>query len=192
MHVLVYMTERQFRSVVHILKMGEEQLLYNVVFWYMDYYTMSQKNTLTNYQVICLPFTRSHPFLSNRRYIQSFIWLSRQLSEYSLVFKILKYTRTAHRNRLELFNTWKRTAGGKHGGSTTETASREMLQLNSSLCFSFKNRNSNIYLKRPSWHFTLAKWNNNLKHSVYQEILNSLLLGHDKNKTKHHDNGCLK
>lgn len=73
MHVLVYMTERQFRSVVHNLKMGEEQLLYNVLFWYMDYYAMSQKNTLTNYQVICLPFTRSDPFLSNRRYIQSFI-----------------------------------------------------------------------------------------------------------------------
>lgn len=41
MHVLVYMMERQFRSVVHILKMGEEQLLYNVLFWYMDYYAMS-------------------------------------------------------------------------------------------------------------------------------------------------------
>lgn len=41
MHVLVYMTERQFKSVVCMLKTGEEQLLYNVLFWYMDYYAMS-------------------------------------------------------------------------------------------------------------------------------------------------------
>lgn len=41
MHVFVYMTERQFRSVVHILKMGEEQLLYYVLFWYMDYDALS-------------------------------------------------------------------------------------------------------------------------------------------------------
>lgn len=59
MHVLVHMTERQFRSVVCTLKTGEDQLRYNVFFWYMDYYAMSSKNALTNYQVSCLPFTRS-------------------------------------------------------------------------------------------------------------------------------------
>lgn len=41
MHVLAYMTERQFRSVVCILKTCEEQLVYNVLFWYMDFYAMS-------------------------------------------------------------------------------------------------------------------------------------------------------
>lgn len=41
MHVFVYMTERHIRSVAHILKTGEEQLLHNVLFWYMDYDAMS-------------------------------------------------------------------------------------------------------------------------------------------------------
>lgn len=40
-HACFSLHDRQFRSVVHILKMGEEQLLYHVLFWYMDYYAMS-------------------------------------------------------------------------------------------------------------------------------------------------------
>lgn len=40
MHVLVYMTEWQFKSMIRILKTGEEQLLYNVLFRYMDYKTI--------------------------------------------------------------------------------------------------------------------------------------------------------
>lgn len=43
MRVLVYMMERQFRSVVSILKTDEEQLLYNVLFWYMDYKAVSKE-----------------------------------------------------------------------------------------------------------------------------------------------------
>lgn len=42
MHVLVCMTvvEWQFKSVICLLEIGEEQLLYNVLFQYMDYETI--------------------------------------------------------------------------------------------------------------------------------------------------------
>jgi len=40
MHVLVCMRELQFKSVIRIAKTGEEQLLYNVLFQYMDYKTI--------------------------------------------------------------------------------------------------------------------------------------------------------
>lgn len=39
MHVLVYVTEWHFKSVICIPKTGEKQLLYNVLFRYMDYKT---------------------------------------------------------------------------------------------------------------------------------------------------------
>lgn len=77
MHVLVYMTERQFKSVVCMLKTGEEQLLYNVLFWYMDYYAMSLK--------MPSQITKRAVFLSLGQIIPQEVYLEFYLTQQTIV-----------------------------------------------------------------------------------------------------------
>lgn len=66
MHVLVYATEWHFKSVTYIpkkqLKSNCSTMFYFCI-WIIKLFCKLKKNPLTNYLVICLPFTELDPFL---------------------------------------------------------------------------------------------------------------------------------